>query len=147
MADNASDQIINYMYDDDLYKDDDETANLFNSNLFILILAIPWTLLLMLFIICTCNSYICKENMVHSEPRTRSYNPGKSMIMDPNTVYVPEMCTICLSIYTDDDMITTLKCRHSFHKECINEWYATSTSGGENVDANCPCCNEVFIVS
>lgn len=147
MSDNTSDQILNYMYDDDLYKDDDDNPSLFNNNLSILIIAIPWTLLLLLLISCTCYTYICKGNMVHSEPRARSYKLGKTMVMDPNTVYVPEMCTICLSIYTDDDMITTLKCRHSFHEECINEWYATSNTESESVGANCPCCNEVFIVS
>ena len=146
MSDNTSDQILNYMYDDDLYKDDDYPS-LFNSNLYILYIAIPWTLLLLLLIRCTCHIYICKGNTVHSEPRARSYKPSQTMVMDPNTVYVPEMCTICLSIYTDDDMITTLKCRHSFHEECINEWYATSTSENESAEANCPCCNEVFIVS
>jgi len=142
MSDNTSDQSLNYMYDDDWYKDDDGSFTISKRNLYILFLDILVVFLLIMLII-----YICKKNRIHAETKIRANKTACAMIMDPNTVYVPEMCTICLSIYTDDEMITTLTCGHSFHEACISEWYTTSTLENETGGANCPYCNEVFIIS
>ena len=141
MSDKASDQTINYMYDDDLYKDDDVTITISRSNFYMLSFGI---FLLFLFSILLI---MFKKNRVYSEPKCTTYNTACTMIMDPNTVYVPELCSICLSIYTEDEMITTLKCGHSFHNECISEWYSISTSEAENEGVICPWCNEEFILS
>ena len=140
MSDNTSDLKTNYM-DDDEYKDDDGTITISRSNFYLVTLGI---FLLFLFGILLI---MFKKNRVYSEPKCTTYHTACTMIMDPNTVYVPELCSICLSIYTEDEMITTLKCGHSFHKECISEWYTISTSEAENEIANCPCCNEEFTLT
>ncbi|KAF5283235.1 hypothetical protein FQA39_LY17361 [Lamprigera yunnana] len=33
-----------------------------------------------------------------------------------------EKCVICMSNYQADDKLRQLKCRHKFHRECIDEW-------------------------
>eukprot|EP00183_Erythrolobus_madagascarensis_P002646 CAMPEP_0185850022 /NCGR_PEP_ID=MMETSP1354-20130828/4309_1 /TAXON_ID=708628 /ORGANISM="Erythrolobus madagascarensis, Strain CCMP3276" /LENGTH=449 /DNA_ID=CAMNT_0028550649 /DNA_START=157 /DNA_END=1506 /DNA_ORIENTATION=+ len=43
-------------------------------------------------------------------------------------------CVICLSNYTDGELVTTLPCNHHFHKKCIDEWLA--------VDKSCPLCKQ-----
>lgn len=50
-----------------------------------------------------------------------------------------EECAICLEIFEelDDDLLyCTLKCGHSYHKTCINEWLSK--------DKSCPNCRIEF---
>jgi hypothetical protein len=45
-----------------------------------------------------------------------------------------ECCCICMEQYKDEDTVSILKCEHSFHSECIEEW--------GHYKANCPICKE-----
>jgi hypothetical protein len=43
-------------------------------------------------------------------------------------------CVICKDDYEDDDIVTSLKCSHLFHTECIKEW--------GSIKAECPICRQ-----
>jgi hypothetical protein len=46
-----------------------------------------------------------------------------------------EECPICLEIFgelDDDSLLCTLKCGHSYHKKCLNDWLFK--------DNTCPNC-------
>ena len=43
-------------------------------------------------------------------------------------------CVICLCEYVAGELVTSLPCRHHFHKKCIDEWLAT--------DKSCPLCKQ-----
>lgn len=43
-----------------------------------------------------------------------------------------EKCTICLSLFEDDCDVRRLPCMHLFHRDCVDQWLATSK--------HCPIC-------
>lgn len=43
-----------------------------------------------------------------------------------------EKCTICLSLFEDDCDVRRLPCMHLFHRDCVDQWLATSKQ--------CPIC-------
>jgi len=43
-----------------------------------------------------------------------------------------ESCTICMSDFEVDDIITLVKCEHYFHKDCIKTWFDQKNT--------CPVC-------
>eukprot|EP00042_Codosiga_hollandica_P037929 m.303899 g.303899 ORF g.303899 m.303899 type:complete len:294 (+) comp55259_c0_seq2:214-1095(+) len=57
----------------------------------------------------------------------------------PVSKYVPvegtetETCCICLVEYADQDLVTTLPCRHFFHQSCITPWLRERSR-------SCPFC-------
>jgi E3 ubiquitin-protein ligase BIG BROTHER-like protein len=44
-----------------------------------------------------------------------------------------DSCVICRLDYEDDDALTVLSCKHSYHAECINNWL--------QINKVCPVCN------
>ncbi|KAI9064647.1 hypothetical protein FKP32DRAFT_1625454 [Trametes sanguinea] len=44
-----------------------------------------------------------------------------------------ERCLICLDDYQPDDDVRLMRCRHAFHKDCVDKWLQV----GRN---NCPAC-------
>jgi hypothetical protein len=50
-----------------------------------------------------------------------------------STVQEPE-CAICLEPFIIDEEVKTLKCEHTFHIECIEEWFER--------DKTCPICRD-----
>lgn len=52
-----------------------------------------------------------------------------------NTV---EKCLICLEDYVDDETLRLLKCKHLFHKNCVDQWLMTGS-------ATCPTCRDVAV--
>lgn len=58
----------------------------------------------------------------------------KSISNFDRTTYGDE-CPICLEIFgelDDDKLFCTLKCGHSYHRKCINDWLFK--------DNSCPTC-------
>ena len=53
-------------------------------------------------------------------------------LYNPTKHYIPEQCTICISEFTLDEKLTTLECGHTYHHECITEWYQKNQA--------CPIC-------
>ena len=46
-----------------------------------------------------------------------------------------DVCSICLEKYFDEEdlkKVVSLKCKHLFHKECIDTWF--------RINKNCPMC-------
>jgi hypothetical protein len=48
-----------------------------------------------------------------------------------------ELCAICKASIDKNDIIRKLNCNHSYHPDCIDEWF------DENI--NCPTCMKEFI--
>ncbi|KAJ3412603.1 hypothetical protein HDV05_000471 [Chytridiales sp. JEL 0842] len=49
-----------------------------------------------------------------------------------------EKCTICLMPYDDGDELRIMRCKHGFHKDCIDQWL----TGHVN---SCPLCRSVGV--
>jgi hypothetical protein len=71
--------------------------------------------------------------------KTRFYTGKKCLVSRDSINKVKESeidatCAICLNIYINGDVISTLPCskRHSFHTYCLEEWFHTTVS--------CPLC-------
>ncbi|KAL9340471.1 hypothetical protein Peur_066690 [Populus x canadensis] len=45
----------------------------------------------------------------------------------------PRECAVCLSEFTEGERVRKLKCHHTFHNECLDEWLHQSM-------ATCPLC-------
>ena len=71
--------------------------------------------------------------------KTRFYT-GKRCLISRDSINkvkeseIDDSCAICLSIYLNGDVISTLPCskRHSFHTYCLEEWFHTNVC--------CPLC-------
>lgn len=46
-----------------------------------------------------------------------------------------EECIICIEMYEPQDVLRTLKCNHTFHKQCIETWLEYSSN------THCPICS------
>ncbi|PVV01751.1 hypothetical protein BB560_003819 [Smittium megazygosporum] len=51
-------------------------------------------------------------------------------LSDPNDC----VCSICLSDYTDGDLLRLLPCNHHFHSECLDQWL--------KINSVCPLCKK-----
>ena len=66
-------------------------------------------------------------------------NRNKSILNFDKRKYGEE-CPICLDFFgeLDDDVyLCTLKCGHSYHRKCINDWLSK--------DGSCPTCRIIII--
>ncbi|KAK1423727.1 hypothetical protein QVD17_19035 [Tagetes erecta] len=50
----------------------------------------------------------------------------------------PKDCSVCLSVFEDGDEIRKLKCKHTFHKTCVDKWL-------EQDHATCPICRRLVL--
>ncbi|KAI3664905.1 hypothetical protein L6452_43517 [Arctium lappa] len=50
----------------------------------------------------------------------------------------PKECSVCLSVLEDGDEIRRLKCKHTFHKGCVDKWL-------EQDRATCPICRRLVL--
>lgn len=60
---------------------------------------------------------------------------GRKSILNFNKKTYGEECPICLEIFgelDDDTLLCSLKCGHSYHKKCVNDWLSK--------DNSCPNC-------
>lgn len=59
---------------------------------------------------------------------------------DPQVFQHEKQCIVCLVDYTENDMVTQLRCdeRHYFHTKCIEDW----VKQGNN---RCPFCRAPII--
>jgi len=48
-----------------------------------------------------------------------------------------EKCVICLMLFVEEQPIRKLKCKHIFHKNCVEEWIKAKI----NIIPKCPTCN------
>lgn len=56
---------------------------------------------------------------------------------DNNIVKATE-CTVCLETFKDDDTVIITKCKHLYHKDCINKWLV-------DYSVKCPICKNNII--
>jgi len=55
----------------------------------------------------------------------------------PDTVDKQFICVICLDPVQGTDEVHQIKCRHVFHRECLEKWYLH-----DNFD--CPLCHQTY---
>lgn len=55
-------------------------------------------------------------------------------------VVEPVECRVCLSLYEEGDEIRKLKCKHTFHKGCLDTWLQQDA-------ATCPLCRQAVLPS
>ncbi|KAL7144041.1 hypothetical protein ABFS83_08G232000 [Erythranthe nasuta] len=51
----------------------------------------------------------------------------------------PTECRVCLSVYEEGDEVRKLKCKHTYHKDCLDTWLQQHHS------ATCPLCRQVVL--
>ena len=94
-------------------------------------------LVVMLFVSCSsplihvfniCKIW-CKEKYKNFQLKIHKVNSDDNLLLDE--------CSICLERYVVNDKVLNLKCRHSFHKDCINIWLKDNNT--------CPQCRENII--
>ncbi|KAJ3057567.1 hypothetical protein HK097_000033 [Rhizophlyctis rosea] len=77
------------------------------------------------------------EEMADADADARD---GKDVSMETGSLKLKDLlaatrekCTICLTPYSDGEELRVLKCRHGFHKECVDQWLCTYHN-------SCPIC-------
>ena len=68
-----------------------------------------------------------------------SHQYGTEGVFTTESEVKPELCSICIDTYRDNDRIFTLNCGHTYHKECISKWYEKKNT--------CPYCIQNTIIS
>ena len=113
------------------YADDDMSNSRNNISLFILIATFSCFLFLtsVLFIIYMCFPHLLKKSKINLENLNIKFEIEK---YDENIEYSPEICVICLDIFSENQNILKLECNHYFHENCIKEWFGKKTT--------CPYC-------
>lgn len=53
--------------------------------------------------------------------------------------FEPSECRVCLSVYEEGDEVRKLKCKHTFHKDCLDTWLQHDYSG------TCPLCRRAVL--
>ena len=71
----------------------------------------------------------CKDNYKVNKIPIIKIRSNDNLLLDE--------CPICLERYNKNDKIINLKCRHTFHQECIIKWLKNNNS--------CPQCRENII--
>ena len=71
----------------------------------------------------------CKEKYYNYQLKIYRVISNDDLLLDE--------CSICLEKYKVNDKVLNLKCRHSFHRDCINQWLRDNNT--------CPECRENII--
>ncbi|KDP35200.1 hypothetical protein JCGZ_09359 [Jatropha curcas] len=55
-------------------------------------------------------------------------------------IWLPESpgCAVCLSEFVEDESVRNLKCKHLFHKDCVDQWFQQCRS-------TCPLCRTMVL--
>ncbi|ESN97498.1 hypothetical protein HELRODRAFT_85323 [Helobdella robusta] len=53
--------------------------------------------------------------------------------------FLNDTCPICMEQFTETSFVRELKCRHTFHVNCMKYWFKEKT--------HCPCCRRDFAVT
>ena len=48
-------------------------------------------------------------------------------------------CSICLEDFTEEDIVITMTCKHTFHESCLTDWFIKR--GSNKIE--CPVCNKL----
>ncbi|EYU31053.1 hypothetical protein MIMGU_mgv1a022441mg [Erythranthe guttata] len=68
----------------------------------------------------------------HAFTTTMAFSPSYSLIE-------PTECRVCLSVYEEGNEVRKLKCKHTFHKDCLDTWLQQHHS------ATCSLCRRVIL--
>ena len=121
--------------DDDRYRNhniDDDTINDNNTGS-VLGFVSGFVLLVVIFGLL---GYLIWKNMerqdnIQIQPESTKIKPikpispqyGTEGVFTSESEVKPEICSICIETYRENDQIFTLKCGHTYHKDCISKWY------------------------
>ena len=73
------------------------------------------------------------ENLVKTD-RDININSNQFLNLEESKKEKNKECSICISDFTNESIISMTKCNHIFHTDCIKEWYKYKT--------DCPICRE-----
>jgi len=80
---------------------------------------------------------IYEENNFEANTRPKGVNKNILKLLPKNKVndvnkLDEKKCIICLELFVNGDILTTIPCFHLFHPKCINEWFKNKNT--------CPIC-------
>ena len=119
-------------YDNTYEYADDDMSNSRNNMLIYLLIAIFSFfvfIIFLLFVLYIFFPHLFKKSKINLENLNIKFEIEK---YDENTEYSPEICIICLDIFSENQNIIKLECDHYFHENCIKEWFEKKTT--------CPYC-------
>ncbi|KAM7276584.1 hypothetical protein ACFE04_018450 [Oxalis oulophora] len=67
------------------------------------------------------------NQMIEEKNPTIQYKKGSSSALESM------QCSVCLSDFEEGDKVRRLKCKHTFHKDCLDKWL-------HEFFATCPLC-------
>ncbi len=121
--------IADYDYqdqDDDLYRD--------FPNISLILILVIFVIMLICIGIYVHNKY---SRNIDDDETISIHLPEEPFSSEK--IYIPEICIICLEEFNTNNAITTLECSHSYHLECIKDWF-------ENRKTTCPCCKVNILI-
>ena len=84
--------------------------------------------------------YNYKNKCVTYNEKVSDYNIFNKFYID--SPYEQGNCDLCYEIFTiTDKKIVRFKCLHTFHNECICNWYSKVIKSRDKNDASCPKCD------
>ena len=84
--------------------------------------------------------YDYKIKCVTYNEKVSDYNIFNKFYID--FPYEQGNCDLCYEIFTvTDKKIVQLKCLHTFHNECICNWYSKVIKSRDKIDVACPKCD------
>ena len=119
-------------YDNSYEYADDDMSNSRNNMLIYLLIAIFSFfvfIISLLFVLYIFFPHLFKKSKINLENLNIKFEIEK---YNENTEYSPEICIICLDIFSKNQNIIKLECDHYFHENCIKEWFEKKTT--------CPYC-------
>ena len=116
-------------YNQDIRDDDHEhDENISYIEIFFIAVSASLIISIIFFIKLMYKKYnlqiVAEEKKDTIELQWALYNPIKH--------YIPEQCIICISEFKLNEKLITLECGHTYHYECITEWYQKNQA--------CPIC-------
>ncbi len=130
--------------DDDIYHNndiDDDITNNHNNNESVLGFIIGFILLILILGLMVYQFYklVGQEDNIQIQPEPISPQYGTETCFTNKSNVKPEICSICIEPYQNNDTIFTLQCHHTYHKDCISIWYEKKTT--------CPYCVQNSVIS
>ncbi|TPX52191.1 hypothetical protein SeMB42_g01586 [Synchytrium endobioticum] len=74
-----------------------------------------------------------------NDSSTTEFNELKRLRLADLLASTNEKCSICLEHYEKGEELRLMKCRHGFHKDCLNKWLTTAVN-------SCPLCKTPAVV-
>ncbi|ELA47002.1 hypothetical protein VCUG_01533 [Vavraia culicis subsp. floridensis] len=100
-------------------------------------------LLTVLIVLCFITLQIWLKNQTTKNPLITPYELNRCVVDNYGKLSGSnrpfESCLICMDEFNSESLCRVLRCKHNFHKECVDPWLKTKSS-------RCPYCRELIKV-